>query len=76
MTCRNAIEVIAEFLEQTLSAEVGRELEAHLADCEACRAYLNTYRSTRALVGQAGRVEMPADLRARLRRFLLTQLGA
>jgi len=76
MTCRDAIDVIAEFLDQTLPAEAGRELEAHLGDCDACRAYVNTYRSTRSLVGQAGRIEMPAELRARLRRFLLNHLGA
>jgi anti-sigma factor (TIGR02949 family) len=76
MTCRDAIDVIAEFLDQTLTAETGRELEAHLGDCDACQAYLNTYRSTRALIGEAGRVEMPVELRARLRRFLLDHLGA
>ncbi len=76
MTCRDAIDVIAEYLDQTLTADSGRELEAHLGDCDACQAYMNTYRSTRALVGQAGRVEMPTELRARLRRFLLNHLDA
>jgi len=75
MTCRDAIDVLADFLDQTLSPDAGRELEAHLENCEACRAYLNTYRRTRGLVGQAGRVEMPAELRARLRAFLLERLG-
>jgi hypothetical protein len=36
---------------------------------------VNTYTKTRTVVGHAGRVEMPAELRARLRRFLLDQLG-
>ena len=76
MNCRDAIEVLAEFLDQTLSREAGEELEAHLRDCAPCRAYLSTYRATRELVGEAGRVEMPAELRARLRRFLIEQLGA
>lgn len=75
MTCRDAIDIIAEFLDQTLPTDAGRALEAHLGDCEPCRAYLNTYRATRRLVGHAGRMEMPADLKARLRQFLLDQLG-
>jgi len=75
MTCRDAIAVIADFLDRTLAASAGAELEAHLDDCEACRAYLNTYGKTRELVGEAGRVEMPGELRERLRRFLLDQLG-
>lgn len=76
MTCRDAIDVLAELLDETLSREAGEELEAHLGGCPPCRAYLSTYRATRGLVGEAGRVEMPAELRARLRRFLIDQLGA
>ena len=76
MTCRDAIDILAEFLDQTLSTETAEALETHLRDCAPCRAYLRTYRATRGLVGEAGRVEMPAEMRARLRRFLIDQLGA
>jgi predicted anti-sigma-YlaC factor YlaD len=76
MTCRDAIDIIADFLDQTLASDVVDKLEDHLRDCEPCRAYLNTYRRTRGLVSEAGRVEMPAELKARLRRFLLEQLGS
>jgi anti-sigma factor (TIGR02949 family) len=75
MTCKDAIDVIADFLDQTLSADVGRELERHLAGCEPCIAYLNTYRKTRSLVGALGQTEMPPELRVRLRQFLLGQFG-
>jgi anti-sigma factor (TIGR02949 family) len=75
MTCREAIEIMAEFLDRTLSPHSIAELEAHLRDCAPCRAYLATYRRTRGLVGQAGQVEMPEEMRERLRRFLLDQLG-
>jgi anti-sigma factor (TIGR02949 family) len=76
MTCRDAIDVIADFLEQTLTSSALEELEAHLRECEPCRAHLNTYRKTRTLVGVAGQAEMPAELKTRLRRFLIEQLGA
>jgi len=76
MTCRDAIDAIADFLDQTLPRDAGEDLERHLRDCAPCQAYLNTYRKTRALVGQDGRVDMPEELRARLRQFLLDQLGA
>ncbi len=74
MTCREAIDVLADFLDQTLSVEACQDLERHLDDCAPCRAYLSTYHKTRVLAGQAGRLEMPADLKVRLRRFLLDQL--
>jgi predicted anti-sigma-YlaC factor YlaD len=74
VTCRDAIDVIADFLDQTLSPDAVRHFEEHLRDCEACRAYLNTYRTTRAMAGRAGRVAMPLELERRLRRFLIEQL--
>jgi predicted anti-sigma-YlaC factor YlaD len=75
MTCKEAIAVLGDYLEQTLSSGGGRELEEHLRDCAPCRAYLNTYARTRQVAAGAGRIEMPPELRARLRRFLLDQLA-
>jgi anti-sigma factor RsiW len=73
MTCKDAIAVLGDFLEEALSPEALRDLEAHLRDCAPCLAYLNTYRKTRGLVARAGHAEMPAELKARLRRFVLEQ---
>ena len=75
MTCKDAIDILADFLDHTMTRDAVDQLEAHLGDCAPCRAYLNTYRKTRGLVGEAGRVEMPAELKSRLRDFLLHQLG-
>ena len=75
MTCREAIEVLAEFLEQSLPPDVAEALERHLADCAPCRAYLATYDKTRGLIGLVGRRDMPEELRSRLRTFLYTQFG-
>jgi hypothetical protein len=73
MTCRDAIAVLADFLDEVLSPEAVRELEAHMCDCAPCRAYLNTYRKTRGLVPRAGHAELPAELKTRLRQFVLDQ---
>ena len=74
MTCKDAIGVLADFLEQTLSPELLAELEHHLADCGPCRAYLETYRKTVELTGRAEHAEMPAEMKARLRSLLLDEL--
>jgi predicted anti-sigma-YlaC factor YlaD len=74
MTCREAIAVLGDYLEDVLSGELLVELEAHLRDCAPCRAYLATYRKTRALAADAGRVEMPDEMKLRLREFLLRRL--
>jgi anti-sigma factor RsiW len=74
MTCHDLIDVLADYLDGALPPDLVAELERHLEDCEPCRAYLATYRKTRALGAEAGRLEMPAEMRERLRRFLLAQL--
>jgi len=75
MTCRDAIDVVADFLDQTLSSDAGRALERRLRNCPPCMTYLNTYRTTRGLVAAFCRVEMPAELKLRLRQFLREQLA-
>ncbi len=75
LTCKDVIDILADYLEGALGPEVLAALERHLADCRACIAYLNTYRKTRELTGQAGRVEMPEEMKHRLRMLLLDQLS-
>jgi anti-sigma factor RsiW len=74
MTCQDVITVLLEYVDRTLDAEIVARLEAHLERCEPCRAYLATYRQTVKTVGQAGRSEMPADLRRRLTAFLAERM--
>jgi anti-sigma factor RsiW len=76
MTCRDAIAVLADYLEMALPPETLQALEQHLHDCPPCIAYLNTYRRTRDLTAEAQRVAMPAEMKERLRRFLLARLRA
>jgi anti-sigma factor RsiW len=74
VTCKDAIAIMADYLESTLSPELVEKLEEHLRDCAPCRAYLATYRKTKSLAADAGRVEMPEEMKTRLREFLLAQL--
>lgn len=70
LTCQEAIDLLADYLDQTLGERLLAELERHLADCAPCRAYLRTYRKTRDLTARAAPADMPPELRARLRDFL------
>jgi anti-sigma factor RsiW len=75
LTCKEAIAVLGDYLEEALGTDTGRELERHLQDCEACVAYLNTYRKTRDLAAGELRAELPAEVKARLRTFLMAKLA-
>ena len=73
-TCRDVIAVLDDYVDGALTPEDVAALERHLAGCEPCRAYLATYRRTRALGAQAARLEMPHEMRDRLREFLRERL--
>ena len=75
LTCRDVIGLLADYLESILCRGQAERLEAHLAGCEPCRAYLRTYRRTQALAAQTGRVAMPEEMRDRLRRLLMEALA-
>jgi len=74
MTCKDAIELFSDYLEAAVDAEALARLEEHLRDCPPCVAYLNTFRRSRELAREASQVEMPPELKRRLRQFLLAHL--
>ncbi len=74
MTCREAIALLGDYLDAILGEETLRALEDHLRDCAPCVAYLNTYRRTRDVTATVNRVEMPEEMKRRLREFLLLHL--
>jgi anti-sigma factor RsiW len=75
LTCRDVIEdFLADYVEGTLSLRVRMQVKLHLLLCRACMAYLQTYRKSRDLFGQAGQVEMPEEMKTILRRFMLERL--
>jgi anti-sigma factor RsiW len=52
MPCRELVELITNYLEDRLSAVDRVRFEAHLADCEACRTYLDQFRQTIRVLGR------------------------
>ena len=74
MTCKETIALLSEYLDALCGSELMAQLEEHLRDCPQCRAYLATFRRTRDLTHTAGQVEMPPEMKSRLRQFLIQQL--
>jgi anti-sigma factor RsiW len=67
LVCRQAVEMVTNYLEGALSRRDQTRLEGHLADCPHCTEYLDQIRATVAAVG---RVE-PSDLSPAARRDLV-----
>lgn len=46
MSCREAIDFLASYLDGELPPQVCAAFDAHLAECPSCVAYLETYQAT------------------------------
>lgn len=46
VTCRDATDLLLDFITGELSAETNTEFEKHLEVCPDCVAFLNTYKKT------------------------------
>jgi anti-sigma factor RsiW len=58
VTCREAVELVTNYLEGQLPRRQRRGLEQHLAACKDCAAYLAQVRAVLDATGRAG----PEDL--------------
>ena len=52
LVCREAVELVTDYLEGALAERDRRRLEAHLADCPHCTEYLAQMRRTLDLLGR------------------------
>ena len=66
VVCRSGVELLMEYMEGTLALDVRAAIEAHVAGCPRCDAFIASYRETPRMVRDATRMEMPADLEASL----------
>ena len=53
MTCRDFVEFLSEYFSGELAVVECAEFEAHLSECPACIAYLDSYRKTIQLLNAA-----------------------
>ena len=52
MTCKELVELVTEYIEGTLPAELRTRMERHLSGCDGCTHYLEQMRQTIRLTGQ------------------------
>jgi anti-sigma factor RsiW len=62
LVCREAVELVSDYLDGNLSRRERRRLEKHLAACDACQAYLAQVRATVSASGRVGPDDLPADV--------------
>ena len=75
IACASGVELLIDYLEGLLPADVRVALDAHVAGCPRCVAFIASYRETPRILREATATALPADMQATLRAFLRTQRG-
>jgi anti-sigma factor RsiW len=71
MNCKELVYLLGEYLDGTMEEQLRGELDAHIAMCDSCTNFLNTYDKTRILCRQVSLSEIPEEFRERLRSFVI-----
>ena len=66
LVCQQAVELVTDYLEGTLSRRDRRRLEAHLRACANCADYLEQIRVTIELAGTVGPEDLSVEARHEL----------
>jgi anti-sigma factor RsiW len=68
LTCKEFVELVTDYLEGALSADLRAQLEAHLQICDDCTLYLGQMRLTIAALRASTAGPLSSDVRERLLR--------
>ena len=66
MACRELVERVSDYFEDTLPVRDRARLEAHIAECDDCAIYLDQLRETMRLAGRVEIARLRPEARAAL----------
>lgn len=70
IACVSGVELLNDYLEGVLPPDVHAALEAHVARCERCAAFVASYRETPRILRDATTTALPDDIEASLKAFV------
>jgi anti-sigma factor RsiW len=75
VVCASGVGQLMDYLEDALPPGIRADLEAHVAGCPRCVAFVASYRETPRILREASAVTLPPDLEASLLSFLRSRRG-
>jgi anti-sigma factor RsiW len=76
VVCATGVELLMDYLEGVLPADVRAALDEHVAGCARCAAFVASYLETPRIMREASVVSLPADVEASLKAFLRARTTA
>ena len=75
VSCVSGVDALIDYLEGQLPVSTVAELEGHVAGCQRCQAFVESYRATPRLIREATDTVLPAGLQSSLLAWLREQRG-
>jgi anti-sigma factor RsiW len=66
LSCQELVELVTDYLDGVLPPADRARFDAHIADCDGCRAYLEQIRATIALTGTLAPEQLAPEAEAAL----------
>ena len=66
LVCSSGVDYLMDYLDGEVTPEVRAAIEAHVAGCPRCVAFLESYRATPAILRRATAAALPSELEASL----------
>lgn len=76
IACVSGVELLMDYLEGVLPADVHAALGEHVAGCARCAAFVTSYRETPRILREATAATLPVGLEASLKAFLRARTTA
>lgn len=76
IVCASGVELLMDYLEGVLAADVRAALDEHVAGCRRCAAFVASYCATPRILRDATASSLPADVEASLKAFLRARTAA
>jgi anti-sigma factor RsiW len=76
IACASGVELLMDFLDGVLPAEVKAALEQHVAGCPRCAAFVASYQAAPRILRDATAVALPPEVETSLKAFLSARTTA
>jgi anti-sigma factor (TIGR02949 family) len=74
LDCHQVIAELANFLDEEVSADLRRDIEAHVAHCHTCEALYDSARRTLRITTESRTFELPESVSGRIVERIMARL--
>jgi anti-sigma factor RsiW len=76
IVCATGVDRLMDYLDDVVPPDLRAALDAHVAGCPRCTAFVESYLATPRILREATAAALPADLEASLKAFLRARTNA